>query len=159
MKLKQKLSVASVSFALSFVVADVSYIASVGSWHNSLVYSTTHNKTVARSPISQLIFAGVEIQQNKSIFCSIPEPSLLENWINLFTRLLIIGSFGYLGVTGYSSAYERYLQVVSRDFLFIVVKAFLLLTVTTIGIIFVSMVLPAHSIPPPIHPHFNCTST
>jgi hypothetical protein len=159
MKLKQQLAIASVSFALSFVVAGASCIASAGSWHDSFVYDTTHNKVVAQSAISQLIFADVEIQQNKSIFCSIPKPSLLENWINLFARLLIIGSFGYLGITRYSSDYERYLQVVSRNFLFIVVKAFLVLTLITIGTIFVSMLLPAHSITPPIHPHFNCMST
>ncbi|MFH7028053.1 MAG: hypothetical protein ACHBN1_22290 [Heteroscytonema crispum UTEX LB 1556] len=157
MILKQQLAVATVSFVLSFLVAGVPSIASAASWDNSLIYDFVHNKTVGRSPRYQLTFWDGEIEQNKSILCSIPEPSLLEDWINLFARLLIIGSFGYLGVTRYSSDVERYLQVVSRDFLIIVVKIFLLLTVVAMGIIFVSMFLSPHSTPSPIHPDFNCT--
>jgi hypothetical protein len=86
----------------------------------------------------------MKIQQHKSILCMIPEPSLLESLINLLARLLIIGSFGYLGVNRHSSAFERYLQVVSRDFVIIVVKAFLLVTLASMGIIFVLILVSPH---------------
>jgi hypothetical protein len=98
----------------------------------------------------------MKIQQHKSILCMIPEPSLLESLINLLARLLIIGSFGYLGVNRHSSAFERYLQVVSRDFVIIVVKAFLLFTLVSMGIIFVLMLVSPHFISSPVHHRFNC---
>jgi hypothetical protein len=156
MKLKQKVALVAASFALSFVVGGVPSIIPAASWNNSIISNTAHNKTVAL-PISQLIFQNVEFEQNKSILCSIPQPSLLESWINLFARLLILGSFGYFGVTRYSSAFERYLQVVSRDFLIIVVKVFLLLTLVAMGILFLSMLLFPHSTHSPMRPNSNCT--
>jgi hypothetical protein len=155
MKLKQQLAVTVASFALSFVVAGVPSIASFSSGENSLIYNTAHNKTVAQLKISQLMFANAEIDQSKSILCSISKPSLFDNWINLFARLLLISSFGYFGATRYSSAFERYLQVISRDFLVIVIKAFLLLSLIGLGIVVISISLFPH----PITSNSNCTSS
>ncbi|AFY56991.1 hypothetical protein Riv7116_4572 [Rivularia sp. PCC 7116] len=53
----------------------------------------------------------------KSPLCQINQNSILEDWINLFCRLIILVSFGSVGVMGSSVLTERYVKLIVKDIL------------------------------------------
>lgn len=71
-------------------------------------------------------------------------------------RLLIIGSFGSVGIAGYSSFVERYFQIINKDLKIIYYSIFLLLSLQIIGSIIVLMSSPTSSIASTINLSSNC---
>ncbi|MEH2239300.1 hypothetical protein [Nostoc sp.] len=71
-------------------------------------------------------------------------------------RLLIIGSFGSVGIAGYSPFVERYLQIINKDLKIIYSRIFLLLSLQIIGSIIVMMSSTASPISSAIHPNSGC---
>ena len=71
-------------------------------------------------------------------------------------RLLIIGSFGSVGIAGYSSFVERYLQIINKYLKIIYYNIFLLISLQIIGSIIVLMSSPTSSISSAIRPSSSC---
>ncbi|MEH2292551.1 hypothetical protein [Nostoc sp.] len=71
-------------------------------------------------------------------------------------RLLIVGSFGSVGIAGYSSFVERYFQIINKDLKIIYYSIFLLLSLQIIGSVIVMMSSTASPISSAIHPNSSC---
>jgi hypothetical protein len=67
--------------------------------------------------VSNLNFVNSNFDDNQKFKCKISKSSMPENWINLLGRLIIIGSFGSVGVMSNSVAIERYVKLIFKDIL------------------------------------------
>ncbi|MBV6625508.1 MAG: hypothetical protein KI793_21710 [Rivularia sp. (in: Bacteria)] len=73
------------------------------------------------------------VLNEKSPLCQINQNSILEDWINLFGRLIILVSFGSVGVMGGSVLTERYVKLIVKDILpvFIII----IISISLLGIV------------------------
>lgn len=120
-------------------------VANITQSNFSLVYNV--NNAEGKYLINEEFYEGVlenlEIIKQDKIICSSDLP--FTNALNLFARLLIVGSFVYLGGRSSSSFVERYL-IISRGFIIILLSIFLSVSFIVIGIVTVSMFLSPHHI-------------
>lgn len=155
---KQKLAAATVGVALSFVAVSALSAApgaSITESNFSLVYDVNNEtgKYLISEKFSEVVLENLELIKEDKIICS--SNSLFTNGFNLFARLLIVGSFVYLGGRTSSSFVERYL-IISRDFLKILLSIFLSVFFIAICIITVSMFLSPHHISDSMRSSHNC---
>ncbi|WP_016879726.1 hypothetical protein ACF3DV_13255 [Chlorogloeopsis fritschii PCC 9212] len=178
MKIKQKILVFTTGFFISLIFSSTPSIV-LGSnllspeqfnahWHYSDVYGTINN-TLDKFPrllelknllvmypkISELVFGKLPIGNKNICEYIISDRSIFTDLINLFARLLIIGSVGSLGIGGYSSFIERHLQIVHKDFVFFL-SVCLLLLFLAIGSIVFAMFTSAHSFPSSLNSSSSC---
>lgn len=71
-------------------------------------------------------------------------------------RLLIFGSFGSVGIAGYSSFAERFFQIINKDLKIIYSSILLLLSLQIIVSVIVLISSPTSSIASAINPSSSC---
>ena len=98
----------------------------------------------------------LRVKKYNLIPCFNQERSPFTSSIELLMRLLIIGSFGSVGIVGYSSFVERYFQIINKDLKIVCYSILLLLSLQIIGNIIVLMSSPTSSIASAIHPSSSC---
>ncbi|MBD2609220.1 hypothetical protein H6G81_33100 [Scytonema hofmannii FACHB-248] len=156
--IKQKLAAATVGVALSFVAVNVRSaepVASISQSNFSLVYDVNNEsgKYLLNENFSEGVFGNLKIIKEDKIICS--SDSLFTNGFNLLARLLIVGSFVYLGGRTSSSFIERYL-IISRGFIMILLSIFVSVSFIVIGIVTVSIFLFPHHISSSMRSSHNC---
>ncbi len=157
--IKQKLAAATVGIALSFVAVNVPSAApgaSISQSNFSLVYDVNNEsgKYLISENFLEGVFVNLELIKEDKIICS--SDSLFTNGFNLLARLLIVGSFVYLGGRTSSSFIEHYL-IVSRGFIMILLSIFVSVSFIVIGIGTVSIFLSPHYIPSSMGSSHSCT--
>ncbi|ODG96871.1 hypothetical protein A4S05_16660 [Nostoc sp. KVJ20] len=170
MKINKKIVVAATSLTLSIAAV---LIPSEESMANILAVDQYNNRSVSNHlvkyphEISQplmvvqpglfnSVLGNLTIEKYSFVPCPNQERSLFTSSIELLMRLLIIGSFGSVGIAGYSSFIERYVQIINKDLKIIYYSIFLLLSLQIIGSIIVLMSSPTSSIASTINPSSNC---
>ncbi|MEH2378759.1 MAG: hypothetical protein V7K27_07615 [Nostoc sp.] len=165
MKIKQKLLVAVTSIALSIaavlVLSGESMASTLigGQYSNSLVkypHEISQQLMVVQPVLFNSVFGNFGIGKDNFIPCWNQERSPFTSSIELLMRLLIIGSFGSVGIAGYSSFVERYFQIINKDLKIIYYSIFLLISLQIIGSIIVLMSSPTSSISSAIRPSSSC---
>ena len=118
MKLNKIIAVA-VIFALVLIMIDIKAtpatniitVAQSTKFQDNLF---AENRTgILQSSQSDLINFGFD--NKKSSLCRIDKGSAFTDWVNLFGRLLILISFGYIGVKSNSDLIERYIKLIFQD--------------------------------------------
>jgi hypothetical protein len=158
MKFKEKLAAATVGVALSFVVVNVpsaAPVASITQSNFSFAYDVNNEsgKYLLKENFSEGVLVNLKLLKEDKIICS--SDSLFTNGLNLVARLLIVGSFVYLGGRTSSSFVERYL-IIYRGFIMILLSIFLSISFIVIGIVTVSIFLSPHYIPSSMRSSHTC---
>ncbi|MEH2061660.1 MAG: hypothetical protein V7K50_05200 [Nostoc sp.] len=99
------------------------------------------------------VLGNLEIEKGNFISCLNQERSPFTSSIELLMRLLIIGSFGSVGIAGYSSFIERYFQIINKYLKIIYYSIFLLVSLEIICSVIVLISSPTSSISSTIHPN------
>ncbi|MDZ8140542.1 MAG: hypothetical protein RM049_35500 [Nostoc sp. DedQUE04] len=168
MKIKQKVVVAATSIALSIAAVllpsgeSMASTLSVGQysnqWHsgNNYLVKYPHEISpqlmVVQPGIFNSVLGNFVIEKGNFITCLDRERSPFTSSI----ELLIIGSFGSVGIAGYSSFVERYFQIINKDLKIIYYSIILLLSLQIIGSVIVLMSSPTSSISSVISPSSTC---
>lgn len=100
---------------------------------------------------------GTGSEQSKFVSCWNQERSPFTSAIELLMRLLILGSFGSVGIAGYSSFVERYFQIINKDLKIIYYIIFVLLTLQIIASAIAMMPSSANPISSAIRPSSSCS--
>ncbi|MCC5621888.1 hypothetical protein [Nostoc sp. CHAB 5715] len=148
MKIKQKIVATATSIALSIAAVLLPSGESMASilpvsqysnqWHsvnNHLVkypHEISQQLIVVQPGLFNSVLSNLGIEKDNLLACLNQERSPLTSSIDLLMRLLIIGSFGSMGVAGYSSFVERYFQILNKDIKIIYYSLFLLLSLQII---------------------------
>jgi hypothetical protein len=106
--------------------------------------------------VFQSVLGDLGSEQSKFISCWNQERSPFTSSIELLMRLLIIGSFGSVGVAGYSSFVERYFQIINKYLKIIYYSIFVLLALQIIASAIVMMPSSANPISSAIRPNSSC---
>jgi len=81
---------------------------------------------------------------NKALsLCKINQRSISEDWINLLGKLIILGSFGSVGVMSNSVVIQRYVKLIFKDILPIFVIIFLSLSLLGIASVIAAISFPS----------------
>lgn len=120
MKCKKILGIATV-VALVIVTRNTQAIPAINTMNlspytNFFNHSFINNKKEILQT-SNLDFDDFIFDTKKVSLCKKNQGSMPENWINLLGRLIIIGSFGSLGVMSNSVVIERYIKLIFKDIL------------------------------------------
>ncbi|MEH2113580.1 hypothetical protein [Nostoc sp.] len=102
------------------------------------------------------VLGDLRIEKYNFIPCFNQERSPFTSSIDLLMRLLIFGSFGSVGIAGYSSFVERFFQVLNKDLKIIYSSILLLLSLQIIGSVIVLISSPTSSIASAINPSSSC---
>lgn len=148
MKIKQKFLVAATSIALSIAavllpsgesIANTLFVGQYSNkWHsvnNHLVkypHEISQQLMVVQPELFNSVLGNFGIEKGNFITCLDRERSPFTSSIELLMRLLIVGSFGSVGIVGYSPFVERYLQIINKDLKIIYYSIFLLLSLQII---------------------------
>lgn len=150
MTLKQKLGIAVTSIFLGgaavffYSESTVNKAFLSEAEQQSLSVINLDNKQLAVLSLPKLVFANVEIGNQKLISCEIQQHSPLTNAVELLMRLLIIGSFGSVSIVGSSSLMQRYFNVINREFILIFRYVILLLCVLVMSSIVMFLFSSTH---------------
>lgn len=146
---KQKIWIAFISIILgcfTIVVYENKSIANPGfisNFPNQLPSKQkSHNQNFHQMP--KLVLANVEISNKQLIYCWIQQRSPLTNSVELFMRLISIGSLGSVSIAGSSSLVQRYLHIIQRDYVVIVRCVILLLGILIISNVVIFLVTSTH---------------
>lgn len=172
MKIKQKFVVAATSIALSIAAMvlpsgeSMASTLSIGQysnkWHsinNHLVkypHEISPQLMVVQPELFNSVLGNFIIEKGNFMTCLDRERSPFTSSIELLMRLLIIGSFGSVGLAGYSSFVERYLQIINKDLKIISYSILLLLSLQIIGNVIVLMSSPTNQISSAISSSSSC---
>ncbi len=172
MKIKQKILVAATSTALSIAAvlqpSGESMVSTLplgqysNQWHsgnNHLVkysYEISQQFMVMQPGIFNSVLGNLEIEKGNFINYLNQERSPFTSSIELLMKLFIIGSFGSVGIAGYSSFVERYFQIINKDLKIIYYSIFLLLSLQIIGSVIVLMSSPTSSLSSATRLNYNC---
>ncbi|WP_334907154.1 hypothetical protein [Nostoc sp.] len=96
-------------------------------------------------------------EKDNFISCWNQERSPFTSSIDLLMRLLIIGSFSSVGIVGYPSFIERYLQIINKKLKVIYYSLVLFLSLQIISGVIVLRSSPTNSITSAISPSSNCS--
>ncbi|QLE51159.1 hypothetical protein FD724_25815 [Nostoc sp. C057] len=142
MKIKQKFVVAATSIFLSVTAVLMPSENSMASTvfvdqytSNNLVkysHQISQKLMVLQPVVFQSVLGNLGTEQS-NIFCLNQERSPFRSSIELLMRLLIIGSFGSVGIVGYSSFVERYFQIINKDLKLIYYSVFVLISLQIIA--------------------------
>jgi hypothetical protein len=110
---------------------------------------------VLQPVVFQSVLGNLGTEQS-NIFCLNQERSLFTSSIELLMRLLIIGSFGSVGIAGCSSFVERYFQIVNKDLKLINYSIFVLISLQIIASAIVMMPSSASPISSAIRTNSSC---
>ncbi|MDZ7955825.1 hypothetical protein [Nostoc sp. DedQUE09] len=148
MKIKQKVVVAATSIALSIaavllpsgesMASTLSVYQYSNNWHsinNNLVkypQEISQQLMAVQSGLFNSVVGSFVIEKGNSMTCLDQERSPFTSAIELLMRLLIVGSFGSVGIAGYSSFVERYFQIINKDLKIIYYSVFFLLSLQII---------------------------
>ncbi|QMS89815.1 hypothetical protein HUN01_20335 [Nostoc edaphicum CCNP1411] len=169
MKINTKLVVAATSLTLSIAVVlipseeSMANILAVDQYNHSVSnhlvkypHEISQQLMVVKPVTFNYVSGNLIIEKYNFLPCYNQERSPFISSIELLMRLLIIGSFGSVGIAGYSSFVERYFQIINKDLKIIYYSIFLLLSLQIIGSVIVLMSSPTSSIASTIHPSSSC---
>ncbi|MEH1858906.1 MAG: hypothetical protein V7L21_13070 [Nostoc sp.] len=172
MKIKQKLVVAATGITLSIAAVLLPSGESMAStvlvgefsnqWYsvNSHLVKYPHEVSQQLMVVQPVLFksalGNLGIEKDNFISCWNQERSPFTSSIELLMRLLIIGSFGSVGIAGYPSFVERYLQIINKDLKIIYYSIFLLLSLQIIGSVIILISSPTNPISSAISPSSSC---
>ncbi|WP_448266932.1 hypothetical protein [Nostoc sp. DSM 114159] len=172
MEIKQKFVVAATSIALSIAAIllpsgeSMASTLSIGQYSNKWYSINNHlvkypheispQLMVVQPELFNSVLGNFVIEKGNFMTCLDRERSPFTSSIELLMRLLIIGSFGSVGIAGYSSFVERYFQIINKDLKIIYYSIILLLSLQIIGSVIVLMSSPTRSISSVISPSSTC---
>ncbi len=168
MRIKQKLVVAALSIAVVLQPSGESMASTLpvgqyrNQWHsgnNHLVkyaYEISQEVMVMQSEGFNDVLVNFGFEKGSFLTCLNHERSPFTSSIELLMRLLIIGSFSSVGIAGYSSFVERYIQIINKDLKIIYYSIFLLVSLQIIGSTIVMVSSSASPISSVIHPSSSC---
>ncbi|MEH2176497.1 hypothetical protein [Nostoc sp.] len=111
---------------------------------------------VVQPELFNSVLGNFVIEKGNFMTCLDRERSPFTSAIELLIRLLIVGSFGSVGIAGYSSFVERYFQIINKDLKIIYYTIFLLLSLQIICAFIGTMTSSTSPISSAIGPSSSC---
>ncbi|MEO1431882.1 MAG: hypothetical protein AAFV71_23035 [Cyanobacteria bacterium J06633_8] len=136
MKLNQKLALASVVilaiFASNAKGIQVKIAYNLGQSTNFINHSFTKDEKAVNQK-NELDIFNYNFDNKKNYLCKINQRSISEDWVNLLGRLMILLSFGSIGVMGNSSVIERYIKLIFQNMLPVFLIAFISISLLSLA--------------------------